>query len=278
MKKGESFLLSLPVLSIFLSFLFSINLVSAQTTGLFDMASEGINSFVKFSQGILMPLLGETGTGDVFMGKVLILIILLSITYVILKQALATYFSDHKGLLFLICLAVGILGTRFLNKELVQTIILPNSVLAVAITAGLPFVLYFLIVNRFPTGITRKIAWVFFAVIFLAIYTLRASELGDIAYIYPLTALLSLAMAFLDGTIQRFMINNKIQRMAGSYKRGAAMGIQKTINKAQETFETNPAAYPGGVYSTKSATGSVGLDPYRADMDYLEAELAKLLS
>jgi len=186
-------------------FLFSVLLaavlVSAAPASLSQLAQDFVSGIIN----IVKPILGANDTADIFMAKLVSALIVFSIVYAVLSRALANVFSGARWAVWVVSIAVAILGVRFLSAEMVQTIILPNSAFAVALTAGIPFVIYFLVVSQLDSSIVRRIAWIFFAVIFLGLYTLRYQELGGIAYIYPLTALLSLIMLFLDGTIRRLM-------------------------------------------------------------------------
>src|SRR3989344_4871350 len=194
MKKG----FVLMFLALFLS-IFLISSVSAAQS-LTDLAKGAIDGVVSILQPYLQALLGPaTDSSEIFMGKLLIIIILISISYVALGKGMEEFFEGKPWALWVISIAVGLLGVRFLTPEFVQTIILPNSAFAVAVTALLPLVLYFFIVDvgmKSPVpAIIRRFAWIFFAVVFLGLYTIRFSDLGDIAWIYPLTALLAFLMA-----------------------------------------------------------------------------------
>ena len=196
---------------------FFVLLVSAVSAAqpLTDVASNAVNSIIDLVKPFVGLLLNETNTAasnDIFMGKILIVILLISIFYVVLGKAMSSFFEGRKGILRTVSVILALLGVRFLTAEMIQTIIIPNSVLAVAVSAGLPFVLFFMIVKEIKNKYTRRACWVFFAVVFLAIYSLRADSLGSISYIYPLTALLALLMLAFDGTLQRWFAGERVGR------------------------------------------------------------------
>jgi hypothetical protein len=146
-------------------------------------------------------------TQDFFSMALLILVIVFSIVFVVVKKM--PFFNDpsHNWLVWVISIAVSLLAVRFLTNDWLVTILLPYSTLGVAISAGLPFVLYFFLVSSLPhqkdkASLVQKIAWVFFGVIFLYLWydrsrTSNAIALAKGAYysIYGWTALIALAMA-----------------------------------------------------------------------------------
>ena len=148
-------------------FLFSVLLaavlVSAAPASLSQLAQDFVSGIIN----IVKPILGANDTADIFMAKLVSALIVFSIVYAVLSRALANVFSGARWAVWVVSIAVAILGVRFLSAEMVQTIILPNSAFAVALTAGIPFVIYFLVVSQLDSSIVRRIAWIFFAVIFL---------------------------------------------------------------------------------------------------------------
>jgi hypothetical protein len=124
-------------------------------------------------------------------------------------------------------IAVSILAIRFLGDvAIVNAILLPYSVLGVALTSLIPFVVYFFVVKDFKKS-ARKMAWILFAVIFFALWISRngatiispttksvvPAELavGKFAWIYLITGILSLVMLLADGTIQRMMRHSRAE-------------------------------------------------------------------
>ena len=121
-------------------------------------------------------LLGETLEGDLLFAKVLFLIIVFSIVWASLNKV--DFFNETTWVLWLVSVAASVLAIRWIDEgSLVETILLPYSAFGVAITAGLPFVLYFFVVMNFKKTI-RKLSWVFFAVIFIGLWFSRSGEKG----------------------------------------------------------------------------------------------------
>ncbi len=182
-----------------------------------DMISGLISNVYDALKGPLGMIVGETATGtasnelgaNIFLAKVLLLILVLAIVSAVLSKT-GFVFLEEGWTHWVVSIVVAILSVRFLNAELVQAILIPYSTLGVALTAIVPFAIYFLFVEKGMYGphysMMRRVAWIFFAVIFLAIWTLRTGEKTSnsiIDSIYPLTALIAVIMAFADGTIQK---------------------------------------------------------------------------
>ena len=201
MNKGMK-LFALGILGMFL-FSFSLSFVSAAPS-----IVEGAQSFVEGAYDVIKPVLekiiGETDTSEFFLAKVLFLVVIFAIVWKAIEKI--PFFSDNEWVLWIVSIAVSILAIRwFGNIEIVQTVLLPYSALGIAISAGIPFVLSFLIIESFrPT--TRRFAWIFFGVIFIFLWFTRYEELGSFGYIYLVTAGLSLLMIIFDGTIQKWRV------------------------------------------------------------------------
>jgi len=214
------------LLAVILVSLLSISLVSATNgaggvaTEVVSKTNEVINDVVGFIEPISEQVLGKsTGIGEFTAGemlfaKVLFFIIILSVVWMGLSKI--EFFSDKTWVLWIVGIGVSILSTRWIGDKLIPTILLPYTTLGVAIAAAFPFVIYFAIVNLGLSGnkykTIRKIAWVFFAVIFVVFWITRSESLGSAQWIYPITALVSLIMLKFDGTIQHIIGRMDIEK------------------------------------------------------------------
>jgi hypothetical protein len=200
MKKSTTRIFALVIIATFL-FALSINFVSAQATNELVLKVQEIGKGIfEIVKPILEAIIGEVADGEYFLAKVVLLIMLFGILWTALGRM--DFFSDNIMIQVIVSIGVTILAVRLLvNDWIVSTILLPYSALGIAITAGLPFVLFFLIVRDW-TPTARKIAWTFFAVVFIALWFTR-DDLGAFGYIYIVTAGLALAMLLFDKTIQR---------------------------------------------------------------------------
>lgn len=225
-----------------------------------------VDEFVNFIEPVSSRLLGETPQGEYLFAKVLFLIIILAIVWTALNQV--DFFSSHTTVLWFVSIAASILATRWLTTEaLLNTILLPYSALGIAISAALPFVVYFIIVDvglagpRYRT--VRRIAWVFFAIIFIGLYITRYDTLGDSAWIYPITVLASFIMIIWDGTIQRFRERMRMEKRQTVVQRREVRELEKELQDL-----TNEYKEKGSDYRSRygRAKGGAGFEHDRANI------------
>ena len=258
------------VLGGFLITVFLISLVAA-AEGASDISTsinEFIDGFTKSVQPLASQILGTTPEGSEYLfAKVLFLIIILAIVWTALGKI--DFFASKNWALWLVSLAVSILATRWLTtEEIINTIILPYSTLGIAISAGLPFVLWFVIINAGMAGkppIIRRIAWIFFAVIFIGLYLTRKEELTGARWIYPVTAIGALIIAAMDGTISRLFAKMKLE------KKMSTMNYIKYTKLLKERDELHDA------YIEAVKTGSAHAAALKRELVNLDKTLAGLL-
>jgi hypothetical protein len=172
-----------------------------------DMFSGLIQNIYEAVKPVLVALIGSAETAPEFMGKILIAILLFSITYSIL--AMTNIFGNKfKWTLSLSSLVVALLGVRWLNEEWIKLAALPSQAYAVALTALVPFIAFGFIILKFRSRTARKLSWILFGVAFLILWLTR-DELGTLAStVYPLAAIACILMVWLDGTLKQWQ--NKI--------------------------------------------------------------------
>jgi len=198
------FVLGMLMLSMSLSF------VSA---GAVEQIQDGVQDVYSVIEPALKFIVGDTeNSPELFMAKILFLIIIFGVVWMALKKV--SFFTENEWVLWTVTIAVSLLAIRwFGNEGVINSVILPYSVLGVALTAGLPFVVYFLVVKDLSKTM-RKVAWIFFIVIFFSLWVMRSGESGEavgavggpvgaFAWIYLATAGLALIVLLADKTIQR---------------------------------------------------------------------------
>ncbi|MEK6825562.1 MAG: hypothetical protein AABY00_02125 [Nanoarchaeota archaeon] len=205
------------ILFITISFiLLASTLVSARSP-LDDLRSGSKALFDSILQPLFQTVLGDIPGEQYLFAKSLLFLIVLAIVWISLSQI--DFFSEYKLAHWGISLAASILAIRWIGgKAMIDTLILPYSALGIALSAAVPFLLWFFIVEiglADPADpkkyrLTRRFAWIFFFVIFVGLwysrYDLITAATGNDAlagYIYPATAALALLIMSLDGTIQR---------------------------------------------------------------------------
>lgn len=254
-------------------------LVSAAESPVESLKSAG-SGFLDVLQPLFETILGDSGSTDILFAKVLFFLILFGILYSVLDKI--EFFEENYWVLIVVSLGASILSVRWLGEaDWIQSIILPYSAMGIAITAGLPFVLYFLLIDvglQQKSGMIRRFAWIFFAVIFVGLWFTRYDEIQNAAWIYPATAALAFLMAIMDGTIQGFLIKLKLEKVGKTYKGQGAMAIQKQMNDISALYNGSAggAAYVGGLATIKSK-GKTGTEAYLADMAELEKQFKKIL-
>jgi len=213
-EKGKYFIF----IALFLSMIYVVQFVSAASI------VDDLNSFVDGIVDVFNPfsakLLGDTPSGEWLFAKVLFFIIILSMVWLALSRI--PFFNPDEGaqlwVIWVVAIAVSLLAVRFIgNSEWIATIILPYSTLGIVLAAGFPFIIYFILVELMLAGpgykTIRKVAWIFFAVVFIGLFVSRADEVGSARNIYFVTAILSLLVTFFDGTFQKMIHNMQLDRM-----------------------------------------------------------------
>lgn len=233
--------------------------------------TDDMNSFIDGAVDFLNPfsakLFGETPDGQWLFAKVLFFIIILSIVWLALDRI--PFFSPSQGqqlwVIWTVAIAVSILAVRFIgNEKLISTIILPYTTLGVVLAAGFPFVIYFVLIemglrgNEYKT--VRKVAWIFFAVVFMGLFVSRADQLGSARNIYFVTALLSLIVILMDGTFQRMLHDMAMDRTIGNTKAHQIDAIQEEIRILNRRFAAGTIlapAYHGEMHRLRAALRSL---------------------
>ena len=251
MGKKTGVILSLLSVSIFTLNFVSANWIDELGGGfqnVYRIIDVLITNFITPFVQLVLTSGNESISGDMLFAKLLFFLIVLGFVHFALDKA--KMFEDKKGLHWIIVGVVAILATRYLGTEaLIQTIILPYSVLGIAISAGLPFIIYALFIemgfknsNDNDFSILRKVAWVFFIVIFIGLWYARRpviEQAGSYAgYIYPVTILASILVLLFDGTIQRVWLKSELNRTITSMASRTAREMKREVNNLYADLKT----------------------------------------
>lgn len=203
--------------------------------------ARGLSSLISGAYDVIEKpleiLVGDSSSSEWFMARIFLLLIVFSLVAVILDRF--PFFTDGKNrwAFWIINISVSVLSVRWLNEvEVIQSILLPYSTLGVAITAGLPFILFFLLVKDSSVPI-RKVSWIFFAVIFLGLWYVRQDDFNNVgftSYIYLGTAILALAMFYFDGTIEKWrkqIKNSELRDSMNAENRARIMRAERQLNE-----------------------------------------------
>jgi hypothetical protein len=255
MKKGLTFF----VLGFALVLLVT-GFVSAAPTDVADGIRQAGSTIYEIVKPILEVVTGDTSGGQDFLAKVLFLMIIFAVVWTAVGRI--AFFAENTWVMVVVSSAVSVLAIRwFGDSSVVQTAILPYSAFGIAVTCFLPFVLFFFLVKDF-TPVFRKLAWIFFAVIFTGLWIAR-DEARSFSYIYLVTALLGLAVLFFDGTIQKYMVKAKIERAHHYHGNKLIMSLREELEEVDERYKKDGKAYMA-IYSND--TGHKGWDADRKEI------------
>lgn len=236
MKKEGLILLIISLTAVIISL---IGIVSAQDFFGTDL-QQGSNLLIWWVQDIFGPIFAFLfGSSDYLFEKVLFFFLILSFSFIALRRFPPFKDDEHTAALWVVTLAVALLSTRFLTEsEFVQTILLSYTVLGVALTSGVPLIIFFFFVESFNTGILRKVLWALFLVTFVGIWASRYTSTGRLSWIYFFTGVAALIFLLFDGTIRRAMVKQQWQQLGYNNREDLARNINRQINLAGQD-ETN---------------------------------------
>lgn len=193
-----------------LSSLIIAPLVSAQY---FWQASQGSRDLVQLIQDFLGPffeaILGvDSGTmyDQYFFARVLFLILI----YIIVSLSLENIdlFKGKKGVTVIVSAAVAILGARYIGDfQIIQAMLLPYGALMISISIILPILLVgFFIHKTMSSGVVRKAAWIFFAIIFIGLWLTRKvdAQFNEFKWIYNIGILAVVVIFLADSKVHEY--------------------------------------------------------------------------
>ena len=209
--------------------------VSAESIG--QEISNLIDGTVEAIKPISVYLLGNASTGEILFAKTLLLLIITVIFWTVFSEI--DFFEKKKSILSILSIGVGILSIRFFTEEMVSAILLQYTALGIAVSAGIPFVLFFFLVNvglRKANPTVRRVAWIVFSVAFIGIWLASSESAGDYRYIYLVTAILSMIMMKMDGTFSRFFAGLKIEKEMAPMRYHSYAQLLKKIEELRENL------------------------------------------
>ena len=170
-----------------------------------EVVKSTINSAVSVFGPVFEIGLGNYDTPDFLFAKVLLFLLLFLIINVVLKSF--PKFGSNKGVCLIIAVVISLLSVRFISQnELTQGILLPYGTMGVAITTILPTLVffYFLHVSNFGSA-GRRLAWAFYAIIFLVLWSYKYAQIGEIMNtVYTITFLVFVVIFIFDRQIHYY--------------------------------------------------------------------------
>ena len=230
-----------------MSLLSMLPLVSAQYSGggLGNFFGEGmrtvIDAVVGFASPVFEVLLGQYSTSQFFFSKVLFLILFFIIINLITSN-LPFINDENKKIGVIIALIISILSVRFISEnDFFTGILLPYGTLGVAIGVIIPFLVFFYFVERFMGGGSagRRIAWIFYAIIFIALWNSRAPEISAIMnQIYGWTLAAIILAVIFDKSIHKYLALSDIRKLGRTTHDRNILKLIEDLERAQKFANT----------------------------------------
>ncbi len=223
------------------SFVFAGNTTITGQVAFLEGVQNVANDIVEIVTPVFQALFG--GGADLYANKgilftqILFFIIVFGIILLSLKKV--DFFSDNPLVLNIMALAVSLLAVRGISStDLISTILLPSEALGIALLAGIPFVIYFIVINvgfKTQPSILRRVAWIFFAIIFIGLWSSKTSELVDnkLYNIYLFTSIAAIVMAWIDGTLKKFFLKVEVDRLKDVNKKEAIAEYKRRLGEVE---------------------------------------------
>ncbi|MBX4196238.1 hypothetical protein KW805_01480 [Candidatus Pacearchaeota archaeon] len=251
-------------IGLFVALVVSISFSSAYIGyGSFRFAVENIiQAWIDILEPILQAVLGgDTWTGYLLFEKLLIFVLLLSVIQLVLGRI--PTFDKQKGVRWVVAVVVSLIGVRYLDFEWINTIVLQYQVLAVAITAFLPFVIYFFFLHSVlgEYGSVRKIGWILFIMVYFGLWNTADSSAHSDIYFW--TMLVALLFLLFDGTIRRYWVTQR-------YKAAGASSVLHRIAQLDQSISVISQSH------LDAASKQREIDKLEKEKKYWYKELSRL--
>jgi hypothetical protein len=205
--------------------------VSAQYFGGYWYGTEQvINSIVQTLEPLLRALLGGYDwTGYLLFEKTLLFILISIIVGLVLTKIPVFENIKNKKILRLIAVIVGLLAVRNLNYIWINTIVVQYQALFIAIAGILPFIIYWYFVKDLQSA-ARKVAWVFYAVIYFGLWATTTLETYSEVYLWAAIASLIYAFVF-DTMVVQWLRTQEMKKHFSRHAWNQIAEINERISK-----------------------------------------------
>ena len=224
-----------------------IGFVSAASS-VADDFSKMFEEFKGIFSAFFQIVLGESGNDAMFFQRCLILLVVYGIVYMVLSKM--SLFEGSSFLLFFVSFAVAILGVRWLDNGLIQSILLPYAALGGSIAIFLPFLIYFTFVHTSVRGtFGRRTAWIIFGLIFIAVYITRGFS-GDIggwsssySYLYLFGFFALGACIFFDPQINMYFEMGKLGSAMSNFHKQEIRAALRDLRQLEKDYRNGLTTY-----------------------------------
>ncbi len=227
-------------------------LVSAQSD-IGGRLRHGMEDVLNWIEEIMSPifevLLNTSSLDEFFFAKILLFLLLFMIIITVLKKV--PNIGENYGVVFIISLVVSILSIRYVpNNDFFRGMLLPYSVLGVALIVFLPFLLYFFFVHySVLSTFGRRAAWAVYGIVFLVLWAIREygqDSIGAANFLYMIgIALVILAFIF-DKQVHKYFGLHELGRARGMHKQKLKRDILREMNQLASDWQAgliNKAQY-----------------------------------
>lgn len=208
----------------------------ASALDLRKISEDAIDFYVQVFEPILRILLGgQDYTGGLLFEKLLLFLVMLSIIYIALSKV--PIFENKKSTKWIIATAVSLIGIRFMNSEYMFSIILQYKLLAITITAIIPFIVYFFFLSGVFPGDTnnfmRKLGWLLFVMVYGGLWLTAANNIQSSIFFWTMIA--GIIFAFFDGYVEKFLHSREF----GKAERGRTLEHIVDINRRIRNLQSS---------------------------------------
>jgi len=255
--------------------------------------SEGMSSGVDFIKAIgdgLAPLfewiLGNAQTTELGLSSdILIRIVFFSVILSLLWITLSNIelFNEKRPILSILSIGLSLIITRGIFAiDVLREILMPYNVLGVTLISVIPFIIFFIFVEKGLPGtsnkILRKILWVFYSVVFFAMVISLYRSGSQYSWVYSLVVFLSILMSIFDGTIQKMFNKIKVDKVKGVHNMKMLEHYNKLrieLTQKYKDFETagTPNSYTRHFAPTSKIKGYQALEK---DLIEIDKKISKL--
>jgi hypothetical protein len=231
----EKRMFGLLVVSFVLVSMFAVS-VSALEAVDFSNAIDGV---MQVGEEAFGPILGvdemATNYGGAVFSKLLLVILVTLVVFAVLDQF--NLFAGKRKTQTIIGIVLGILGTRFLPTSMLEAVIFPASALVAAISVGLPFIVYGVLVSKLTNGLQRRALWaVFGAIMFILMWY------NPTVWITYAVIIIACILAFwFDGTLHKFTSMSGVKReleVGAGIRRSAIVSHISLLRRDLSVVET----------------------------------------
>ena len=223
--------------ALILSFILAFFLIPFSSAAYFSgprgVVESVINAYIDIFEPILGALFGGQGWSSFYLFERFLLFIILAVfIYVILEKFPA--FGSHKGIRRIISVIVPLIGIRFIDYAMLESILLQYELLAIALTSIFPFLLYFYFVytaiEDYPFA--RKLAWALFLIVYIGLWTTTSSDRTSIVYFW--TFLASIGCLIFDRSIKHVFDKRQMQKQDSRFKWREIGKLNEEIDKLND--------------------------------------------